>query len=91
MRKFCSRVRISIILLGAFCGCNLAAEDREPTIQERNGEIFSLKQYRIVKKRRGEHREQLYLCKECGQVFDEKDLRSHSDYYGHYDFAPYGY
>ena len=95
MGKIYSWISIPFILFGIFFGLNLYAEgektDREPTILERNGDIHTLKEHVIMKKRRNAPREQLYRCRICGQVFDEKDLRGHSNYYGHYDFENYGY
>lgn len=91
MSKVSNWVKMIFVLLGVFCSFNLFATNREPTITERSGEIISLKDIKGWRRQRGATREQIYRCKTCGQVFNEKDLRGHSDYYGHYAFEPYGY
>lgn len=91
MAKMFGFFRLFFVLLGMMCSFTLFANGHEPTITERNGDTIQLRELKGWRRQRGLTREQMYRCKTCGQVFDEKDLRGHSNYYGHYDFEPYGY
>lgn len=93
MNRFVKYLKCFLVLSAATYSTSLLSNDsyeREPTIEDREGYTITLKEYAMIKRRNPE-REPLFRCKICGQVFDEKDLRGHSNYYGHYEFENYGY